>query len=773
MAVNVKMGVDIGSFKQGIQEGQNILKGLNAEMKATDAEFKATGNAEQQLAAKTKNLNSQLQVQKGIADQAQKALKAMEEAGVKPTDAAYQKMYATMMNATAGMNNAQAALNGLTNEEQKTAKGAEELGDKLDGIGKKMSLQQVISGINSITSGLENAAKMAINLGKEIVDAVSESAGWADDIATQALKYGITVERYQQMQGLVASGMDTTVEAMLKAQKKLRKGMGDGTIADVLKEINVQASELKDTGGGIFEFVKKSDVQLFWEAGQALMNMSDSFDKESAAQKLFGRSWEDLVPLFTDYKNAEEYEAALQGVNTVSEEGVNNLVELNDKLGELEHNFDVLKNEMLATLAPALTKAADALSGLLDNILEYLQTPEGQQALADMEKAVSGLFDDLSEIDPEQVVSGFVDVFNSVVGSLQWLVENKDTVVGALKGIVIGWGVLKLTGGALTILNLVNGLNTLLGGGAAAGAASAGASAGASFATGFVNAFVSTAPILAGMLGVTAVAVTPATIVQKQLEEKWKLKQNERLAAAEEASAQNADFIRDAAGAVGPKKNADGSYKTGAFGFLDMNPTSETARLLMDLAGRKNQQRAELFNAINAFGQYTNGYYTTDLLTQFWANPNSEQFDEATLNAMLQNITDALIEAEKPKVQVELEVPADSKEQIEEQVPPVTIPGYISIMGLTQGGTPKGGGGGGPMMYIKGYANGLPYVPYDGYLALLHRGERVLTASANRSYTYNNNNYFGNVNLNNGQDIDALCNSIDRHNRAVQSGFGA
>ena len=257
MAVNVKMGVDIGSFKQGIQEGQNILKGLNAEMKATDAEFKATGNAEQQLAAKTKNLNSQLQVQKGIADQAQKALKAMEEAGVKPTDAAYQKMYATMMNATAGMNNAQAALNGLTNEEQKTAKGAEELGDKLDGIGKKMSLQQVISGINSITTGLEKAAQMAINLGKEIVDAVSESAGWADDIATEALKYGVTVERYQQMQGLVASGLDTTVEAMLKAQKKLRKGMGDGTIADVLKELNIQASELKDTGGGIFEFVKK------------------------------------------------------------------------------------------------------------------------------------------------------------------------------------------------------------------------------------------------------------------------------------------------------------------------------------------------------------------------------------------------------------------------------------------------------------------------------------------------------------------------------------
>ena len=40
MAVNVKMGVDIGSFKQGIQEGQNILKGLNAEMKATERQVR-------------------------------------------------------------------------------------------------------------------------------------------------------------------------------------------------------------------------------------------------------------------------------------------------------------------------------------------------------------------------------------------------------------------------------------------------------------------------------------------------------------------------------------------------------------------------------------------------------------------------------------------------------------------------------------------------------------------------------------------------------------
>ena len=68
------------------------------------------------------------------------------------------------------------------------------------------------------------------------------------------------------------------------------------------------------------------------------------------------------------------------------------------------------------------------------------------------------------------------------------------------------------------------------------------------------------------------------------------------------------------------------------------------------------------------------------------------------------------------------------------------------------------------------HANGLPFVPYDG-LRLLHRGERVLTARENMRYT--TNNYFGNVNLNNGLEIEALTESIDRRNRRQMAGFGA
>ena len=97
MGANVKMGVELNEFNNGIKQGMQILKGLNAEMKATDAEFKATGNAEKALEQKTKTLNSQLNVQKGIIDKAEKALKAMRDEGVEPTDTAYQKLYATLI----------------------------------------------------------------------------------------------------------------------------------------------------------------------------------------------------------------------------------------------------------------------------------------------------------------------------------------------------------------------------------------------------------------------------------------------------------------------------------------------------------------------------------------------------------------------------------------------------------------------------------------------------------------------------------------------------
>ena len=70
------------------------------------------------------------------------------------------------------------------------------------------------------------------------------------------------------------------------------------------------------------------------------------------------------------------------------------------------------------------------------------------------------------------------------------------------------------------------------------------------------------------------------------------------------------------------------------------------------------------------------------------------------------------------------------------------------------------------------HANGLPWVPYDNYLAYLHRGERVVPASQNKSYTANNYLNVQSMYMNNGNDVHALAEAMAVETARMQQGFG-
>ena len=757
MAVNVKMGVDIGGFTAGIKEGQQILKGLNAELKASEAEFKATGNAEQKMTSQTKTLTSQMNVQKGIADQARQALQRMTDAGINPADAAYQKMYITMMNAEAGMNEAQASLNALGQGAGNAAAQAEQLTGSLNGISKKISLDQVQSGIQKITTGLENAAKKAVELGEKLWSTIMDSASRADDTATMAQMYGIYIDTFERMQKLVAGGLDTSVEAILKAQDKMTKGVGKGTkeVMSVLDELGIRMRE------GVLEdwtsWQQKDPQKLFWEAGQAIMAMGDAYDKEAAAQALFGKSWKELVPLFETYKTLDEYNAALEEQTVNSAETVRDLAALNDAVGALESSWTTLKEELIGAIAPALTEAATAAGGLLDKLTEYLQTDEGQAMLSQLGDAVSDLLSGITKLSADDVVNGFKDALNTLTSSLTWISENKDGLVTALEAIAVAFAGLKLADIAISIGKIVSGFKTLWGGAGnplptMPGGDSAGGTAGTATKGGFFSAAatkVSTAAkafLSSGMLesmGVAAIAVLPAILANAADQQHWTEQYNTRKEAAGQGG-EHSWFIDAAADALDARS-----------GRVDMG---QQEKLLNGLKDLRNQQMAELINTI--------GTDTWQTLNKFWENP--ENFDMIDVDALMTDITDKFAAADtKVELPAELKAAEDAAASVSEQVGTVTLPVRLVWDGKSWG---AGGLGGSSLMK---HANGLPWVPYDGYLALLHQGERVLTASQNRSYTYNSNNYFGNVNLNNGQDIDALCDRIDRRNRRMQTGYGS
>ena len=699
MAVSTKVDVDISGFTSGIREGQQILKGLNAEMKASDAAFKATGNAEQKLNSQTSTLNKTIQQQKSIADNARQALEAMTKAGVDPADAAYQKMYVTLMNAEAGANEAQAALNQLGSGAAQAADGAEQLTKGLNGISKKISLDQVISGIDKITTGLANAAKKAVQLGEDLWNTIMDSASRADDTATMAEMYGIDLDTFQRMQKLVAGGLDTSVEAMLRSQKKLRKGIGDGSkeVQETLSELGITVKEWQTVAGQSGSaLITKDQTKLFWEAGQAILNMGDAYDKESAAQRLFGRSWEELVPLFKEYKTLEEYNAALEDQTVNTEETIRDLAALNDAVGKLEDSWKTLKDQLIGAIAPALTDAAGAVSGLLDELTKYLQKDAGQELLTNLGTAVSDLLSGLGDISAEDLVSNFSSLLSSLTSGLEWISKNGNAVAGIIGTLGAAFAGLTITGEVLTFVKMIQGFKD------------------------FKIFGNSGAPKSSGKTGSTGTGA-PGTTGDVML-----------------------DSVASQAAAT--------SVVLG-----ETTALIENAKVLED----DNLSRAEQVEA----------WVDNQIKSGFIKEEDREKLIKDNLG-----IFEAL--GEDVTIPVGVKPEDGAAESITEQVGTVEINGVLHIVDA-EGNDIGDLGDYSATEYIGGHgkrrkkANGIWSVPYDGYLAELHRGERVVPAREIASRSFSSNLYVENMNMNGGLSADALAASIASRNRRVMAGYGS
>ena len=737
---NVKMGADISSFKSGIAAAKSEVKTLDQQMKMLDATMKAEGRSEQTLNQQMQTLNSRMTAQKSIANQAEAALKAMTEKGVDPAGEAYQRMARELLAAQTGMMETQSAINEMGQTAEKAAGGVEQLESGLNGISKKISLEQVRSGITAIDKGLESATKKAINLGKAIWENITDTARFSDDTATQAMILNMNVEDYQAYKKVFDTVGEITVQEWQKAKLKVQKAMNDPSDeqVDILKALGISTKEWKQMKGQSGpSLVARNFEEMFWEIGRTLKKKVESGEMtqdlaDTYANALFGKGFAQMNPMFE--LGEDEFTKRVKEQKVASEEAIQKNAELNDKLIQLKSDFDSLKVEVVGGLAPALTDATEAVNGLLTSVLDYLKTPEGKKALEDMGTAVSGLFDDLGKIDPDQVVKGFTDVFNTVVGSIQWLVENKDGVVTAMEAILIGWGALKMTGGVLDVIKVVTGIQDLL------GAEAAGTAAGAAWGKGFAGAVAKAAPWLIGMYtllkpGETGDELGNNTIIDEQ------------------------GNLTEEAKQYGLKKDDTGEVYQDRTQII-----SEAAQKAWDLY-RTNQMTAagmeELRQAVlndRAYGE---------LLDQFMdfrsANPNWKDIEDIDLTEWLKGF-------EPPKVPSDPEVPEGASGKIAEDIGTVSVP--VVFVPATDGesvnNTQKRRNSN-----IPGHANGIWAVPYDGYLAMLHKDERVIPARQAASRNFTSNLYFENVNVNNGTDADGLAAKITAEQQRTMSGYGS
>lgn len=337
-------------------------------------------------------------------------------------------------------------LDNLGHEADDTGKDFDELGDDAQKNSKKVgdgfnttaiNMSAFTNIVRNIGSAIESAIQHAINLGKKIGELVRGYLDRADEINTNAKKYGIdtaTLQKWEYASEIVDVSTETMAKSMAKITRSLnqwRKG-NKSTIADYEK-LGVAVTD----SNGKF----RSQEDIFYDVIDALGKMDDEVEADIMSNQIFGRSFQEIEPLVSatsdEIKRLGD-EAEDMGL-IMSQEQLDNLNEAKDALDKLDYQLGILLAPVVEALAPYIEKIATWLS-------EKLASPETQKILDKVAEAVGKMAEAITDKIIEFVESGqleelvnalldFLPVLTDfVTNSLPVLVE----LLQELLGIIIG-----------------------------------------------------------------------------------------------------------------------------------------------------------------------------------------------------------------------------------------------------------------------------------------------------------------------------------------------
>ena len=670
------------AFKRAINDANTSIRNMGTQLTLATAQFKKDGDAMKLMETRSKTLKSEIEQQEEIVKALEKAVKDSSTAYGENSDKT-EKWEAELNRAKTRLVNLQSELTlnnaGLDRNGKAFDDSSEKAADyqaTLQTIGKGVSFENITNGISKITSGFESAVRKIFNFAKAMRDTMVDAGHWADDLMTDATKYNMDVEELQRWRN-AADFIDTDVETIVNARNKLAQKMNNGwTKTEGKNKIDLwELYGIKVQDGDTGKF--RSEMDVLFDVGELLMSIAKNDDAggevraDAVAMELFGKSYRDLLPLFS--AGRDEWEKTLAEQHVVSEEHVKALAEMDDANNQLKNSWETLKYTALAEVAPVLTDATNALSSLLNEFNDWLETDEGKEAMSELAEALRELFSGLGDIKFTDAITAAKDGLNALKDALTWIKDHKNDVENALKIIAGGFAAIKVAELALNIGKIVSGFQTLWagaknpmpslpGGGTSGNGGTGDVTGGGGGATaGWIGAAKATMidllPTIGGQLAVVAAAVTPAVLAQLGTERRITsdYEHAEEVAtAAEEANASKEDveLLRQLNDAVGPKRTEDGGYKRNALGFLDLNPTAQAEYILQSLGDVR--KRGQLYSDIMTYGDENdnvNGWRPWSMMSRYWGeyrdeygNRDDTPLDQNDINAMVEYLREIQIQ---------------------------------------------------------------------------------------------------------------------------------
>lgn len=190
---------------------------------------------------------------------------------------------------------------------------------------------------------------------------VSETAAYGDNIDKMSQKLGLSSKSFQQWDYVLGqSGAD--INSMGTGLKTLTNKLDDAKNGSEDAQAMFEA-----LGLSMEDLSTMSREDVFGAVVTGFQGMADSTERAALANDLFGKSGQELTPLFnTSVEETQALMAATEEYGMImSDDAVKASAAYQDSLDTLQRTFSGVKNNLMMEFMPAITTVMDGLTALI------------------------------------------------------------------------------------------------------------------------------------------------------------------------------------------------------------------------------------------------------------------------------------------------------------------------------------------------------------------------------------------------------------------------
>lgn len=360
-SLGASFSIDVTDLKTGLAQANRLIRESESEFKSAAAGMDDWQKSEEGINKKIKSLNDITEIQKKKVDALKEQYQQLIKNGLDPTSKEAVELRTKI-------NKEEAALKSNETELKKQKEALKNVGKETKEAGKSFeTFAKIAKGAaKAAATAIGAVATAAVAVGKKMIDVAKQTAEAGDEIDKVSQRMGLSAEAYQKWDYVLSqSGVD--INSMQTGLKTLTNQIGEAT-----KGSEDAAERFAQLGISVNDLKKMSREEVFAATIKSLQGMADGTERAALANKLFGKSGQEITPLLNQSaKSTEQLMKKAEELGFImSNEAVKASADFKDALDTLSKTATGLKNKIGAELLPSLMQGMEGLTDILANNVE-------------------------------------------------------------------------------------------------------------------------------------------------------------------------------------------------------------------------------------------------------------------------------------------------------------------------------------------------------------------------------------------------------------------